>query len=168
MTKTIHLWSDGSSINNGENKGMGGYGFALLYGNFENADLNTEYCTEKFMLTGFKGYTETTNQRMEIKAITEGLKRVSNKKIEIDVFSDSAYVVNCMNQRWFDNWRRNGWKNSKKQPVENQDLWEELLAEIEDNFLVVRFNKVKGHSKIFYNELCDKLANKGLAEIRGY
>lgn len=168
--KEIHLWSDGSSINNGENKGLGGYGFVLLYGDFSNlteADMKTKYCDDKFTMTGYKGYTNTTNQKEEIRSVIEALKRIQNTKIQIQVFSDSAYLVNCMNKRWFDNWRLNGWKNSKKQPVENREQWEELLEIIESNMLFIKFNKVKGHSKIFYNELADVQANKGLDEVRG-
>jgi ribonuclease HI len=167
MSKTIHLWTDGSSINNGENVGCGGHGYVLLYGNFDGVDLNTKYCDDQFTLTGYGKASETTNQREEMKAVIEGLKRITTKSIPIEIFSDSAYFINCMNQRWYDNWRINGWKNSKKQPVANKDLWEEMLDIIESNMLFVKFNKVKGHSGIYYNELCDKLAGQGLDESRG-
>lgn len=166
MTKTIHLWTDGSSVNNGVEKGLGGHGFVLLYGNFDNVDISTKYCDDKSTLSGFGYATETTNQREEMKACIEGLKRLKNHNIPITVFADSAYLINCMNQRWHDKWRTNGWKNSKKEPVANQDLWEELLQVIEDNFLNVKFDKVKGHSKVFYNEECDKLARQGLTKAR--
>jgi ribonuclease HI len=167
VMKEIHLWSDGSSINSGDYKGLGGYGFVLLYGDFSNVDIRTQYCDEKFTMTGYKGFKNTTNQRMEITSIIEGLKRITKYDIPIKVFSDSAYVVNCMNQRWFDKWRSNEWKNSQKEPVENKDLWEELLSIIEDNFLSIKFVKIKGHNNIFYNELADSLARKGLDEVRG-
>lgn len=167
MSKQIHLWTDGSSINNGENKGLGGHGYVLLYGNFEGVDITTKYCDDEFTLTDWNGADNTTNQREEMKACIEGLKRIKTTDIPIQVFADSAYLLNCMNQRWYDNWRTNGWKNSKKQPVANQDLWEELLEVIESNMLFVKFNKVKGHSKVYYNELCDELARKGLDKMRG-
>lgn len=166
MSKEIHLWTDGSSVNNGKDKGLGGYGFVLLYGDFTGADLNTKYCEDKLSLAGWEGFENTTNNREEIKSVIEGLKRIKNYNIPIQVFSDSAYLVNCMNQRWYVNWRNNGWKNSKKEPVENPDLWKELLQIIEDNFLKITFNKVKGHSKIYYNEQCDKLAKQGLNKVR--
>jgi ribonuclease HI len=167
MTKTIHLWTDGSSINNGENKGLGGHGYVLLYGDFEGVDITTKYCDDKFTLTGWEGASETTNQREEMKACIEGLKKIKNHSIPVTVFADSAYLINCMNQRWFDKWRINGWKNSKKEPVANQDLWEELLDVIESNMMFVKFDKVKGHSKVFYNEQCDVLARQGLDKMRG-
>lgn len=164
--KVIHLWTDGSSINHGEGKGLGGYGYVLLYGDFTDVDITTEYCDEKFRKTGFKGATNTTNQKEELKSVIAGLKQIKNKDITIHVFSDSAYLVNCMNDGWYHNWRSNGWKNSKKQPVESKEIWEELLDVIESDMLMVKFNKIKGHSKIFYNELADKLARQGLDEVR--
>jgi ribonuclease HI len=164
--KEIHLWTDGASVSNGRYKGVGGYGFVLLYGDFSNVNLNEKYCDDRYMLTGYKGFTDTTNQRMEIMSVIEGLKRLTTFEIPIQVFSDSAYLVNCMNQRWFDKWKINGWKNSKKEPVENRDLWEELLSIIEDNFAKIKFNKVKGHEGIFYNEMVDSLAKKGLEQMK--
>lgn len=156
--REIHLWTDGSSHNNGEHKGIGANGFVLLFGEFEGVDLNTEYCDLTHTSYGSSGSINTTNQREEIKAVIDGLKSLKTNKYTIQVFSDSAYLINCMNQRWYANWRLNGWINSKKNPVENKDLWEELLNIIEDNMYIVKFNKVKGHSKIFYNEKADELA----------
>jgi ribonuclease HI len=166
MSKQIHLWTDGSSINNGEEKGLGGHGYVLLYGKFDNVDLDSKYCDDKYTLTGYGSATNTTNQREEMKACIEGLKRIKKTDIPIVVFADSAYLVNCMNQRWYDKWRSNGWKNSKKEPVANQDLWEKLLRIIEDNGLFIKFQKIKGHAGIYYNELVDKLAGQGLKEVR--
>lgn len=166
MSKQIHLWTDGSAINNGDEKGLGGHGYILLYGNFEGVDLDKKYCEDKFTLTGYSSSTETTNNREEMKSCIEGLKRIKKQDIPIVVFADSAYLVNCMNQRWYESWRRNGWRNSKKEPVANQDLWEELLEIIESNMLFVKFQKIKGHSGIYYNELVDSLAGKGLKEAR--
>ncbi|MCR8994705.1 ribonuclease H [Brevibacillus laterosporus] len=166
MPKEIHLWTDGSSVNNGAEKGLGGHGYVLLYGNFEGADLDIKYCDDKYMLTGFGSHTETTNQREEMKACIEGLKRIKNTNINIVVFADSAYLINCMKQRWYDNWRSNGWKNSKKQSVANQDLWEELLEIVEGKGLWVKFEKIKGHDGIYYNEMVDDLARNGLNEAR--
>lgn len=167
MAKEIHLWGDGSSVNNGEEKGLGGYGYILLFGDFDGADTKTEYGDKTKMLTGWDGFENTTNQKEEIKAIINGLKRIkANTNYPIQVFSDSAYLVNCMTQRWYDKWRTNGWKNSKNEPVESPELWKELLQVIEDGFFKITWNKVKGHSKIFYNEECDKLARQGLEKMR--
>lgn len=168
MAKEIHLWGDGSSVNNGKEKGLGGYGYTLLFGEFEGVDIKTEYGDKNKMLTGWDGFTNTTNQKEEIKAIIYGLKRIkpSAYNIPIQVFSDSAYLVNCMNDRWYDHWRTHDWNTKGKKPVDSPDLWKELLQIIEDNFLRIHFNKVKGHSKIFYNEQCDKLARQGLGKAR--
>jgi ribonuclease HI len=168
MAKEIHLWGDGSSVNNGEEKGLGGYGYTLLFGEFEGVDIKTEYGDKTKMLTGWDGFTDTTNQREEIKAIINGLKRIKNTNYTIQVFTDSAYLKNCMTDKWYIGWKTNGWRNSKKEPVANQDLWEELLQVIEDGFLRTKFNKVKGHSGIFYNEQCDNLAGQGLAKMREF
>ncbi|WP_206886289.1 ribonuclease HI [Alicyclobacillus mali (ex Roth et al. 2021)] len=101
------------------------------------------------------GEPETTNQRMELKAVIEGLKALK-RPCDVIVHSDSAYVVNCFKQGWYVNWRRNGWMNSKGEPVQNRDLWEELLDAI--NGHQVRFEKVKGHAGVKWNERCDELA----------
>ncbi|MBF8376417.1 ribonuclease HI [Alicyclobacillus mali] len=101
------------------------------------------------------GEPETTNQRMELKAVIEGLKALK-RPCDVIVHSDSAYVVNCFKQGWYVNWRRNGWMNSKGEPVQNRDLWEELLDAI--NGHRVRFEKVKGHAGVKWNERCDELA----------
>lgn len=168
MAKEIHLWGDGSSVNNGDEKGLGGYGFVLLFGDFDGADIKAEYGDRKKMLFGWDGFENTTNQREEIKAIINGLKRIKSNATHypIQVFSDSAYLINCMTKKWYVNWRSNGWRNSKKDPVENQDLWEELLQIIEDGFLKITWNKIKGHSGVYYNEECDKLARLGLQKAR--
>lgn len=169
MAKEIHLWTDGSSINNGAEKGVGGHGYVLLYGDFADADITTKYCDDKFTLFDFgsaKIDEITTNQREEMKALIEGLKRIKNYEVPIVIFSDSAYLINCFEEKWYLNWRSNGWKNSSKKPVANKDLWEELLQIIEDNFLKITFSKVKGHSKVYYNEQCDKLAGQGMEKIR--
>lgn len=107
-----------------------------------------------------------TAQRMEIRAVVEGLKALK-KPCQVTVYSDSSYVVRCMNQRWFDKWRKNGWLNSSKKPVANRELWEELLDAVENRGHTVSFEKVKGHANLFgrasseaerYNQRCDELA----------
>ena len=160
--KEIHLWTDGSSHNNEEFKGLGGFGYVLLYGDFSNADIHTEYCSKANTKVGWGEGLDTTNQREEIKAVIRGLQRITTSQIPIEVFSDSAYVINCMNQKWYNGWIKNGWKNSKNQPVSNRDLWEELLQTIKDNKLDVKFTKIKGHDGSYYNELADDLAKQGL------
>lgn len=104
----------------------------------------------------------TTNQRMELTAAVEGL-RALKRSCRVTVYSDSAYLVNGMRQRWYSAWQKNGWKNSQGQPVKNRDLWEALLAEMARH--EVHFDKVKGHSGHAYNERCDELARGAIRAL---
>jgi ribonuclease HI len=105
------------------------------------------------------GELNTTNQRMELTAIAEALKfasanREHNEKVIIH--SDSAYAINCYLQEWYLNWEQNGWLNSSKNPVANQDLWYQIVPYF-DNFWY-GFEKVEGHAGNFWNEKADELA----------
>ena len=91
----------------------------------------------------------TTNQRMEIRGALEGLRSLDRPR-RVGVYSDSAYVINCFRDKWYERWRRNGWKNAQKKPVENRDLWEALIAEVERH--QVTWHKVAGHSGDPLNE----------------
>lgn len=165
--KVISIWTDGSSHNNGEKKGLGGYGSVLIYGELPDTkeELYGHYGDDNKTLEIYGGCENTTNQQQEIKAVTEALKQVTNPSIPIYLFSDSAYVINCMNQKWYAGWITNNWKNSKKEPVKNREYWEELLAVLEDNFFDITWTHVKGHSNIYYNECADVLAGKGTKEM---
>lgn len=99
---------------------------------------------------------------MELTACIRALEEIKAGDFEIEVYTDSAYLVNCMHQKWYERWQRNGWKNAKKEPVENQDLWMRLLELLGRHR--VRFHKVKGHSGIALNELADSLARRGISE----
>ena len=106
----------------------------------------------------------STNQRMEIQAVNIAFEEVSQKELPtkyIAVYSDSAYVCNCINQKWYERWMSNGWRNSKKEPVANRELWETLfnyLSIFKEKGLTVKFEKVKGHSGNTWNEKVDRLA----------
>ena len=119
----------------------GGWGAVLIYG--EN----------KKEISGAE--KNTTNNIMEITAVLEALKLLK-EECEVDIFSDSAYVVNCFNQGWIYNWIKKGWKTAGNEPVKNKELWQELynLTKIHN----VKFVKVKGHSDNEYNNRCDELA----------
>ena len=108
---------------------------------------------------------DTTNNRMEIFAVISGLGALKEPCI-VDVYSDSAYTVNAFRQGWLDNWQKNGWKNSKKEPVENMDLWKLLLQIIKLKKHEVTFHKVKGHADNPWNNRCDELATSAIAEYR--
>jgi ribonuclease HI len=103
---------------------------------------------------GSGGDARTTNQRMEINAVLEAVRALDGP---LHVMSDSTYVVNCFRDRWWANWQRNGWKNSKRQPVANRDLWEPLV-ELVNGRGDVTFGWVKGHGDDPMNLLVDEMA----------
>ena len=101
------------------------------------------------------GETLTTNNRMELQAVIEGLRALT-RPCRVRVQSDSAYVVNAHRQGWLRTWQRNGWRTSARKPVENQDLWQELLAAEEPH--AITWELVKGHAGHELNERADVLA----------
>lgn len=123
------------------NPGPGGWGTILIYN-----DIKKE-------ISG--GLKNTTNNVMEVTAVIEGLK-ILKRPCEVQIYSDSNYVVNAFNQGWIYNWKKNNWKTANKEPVKNRELWEELyeLTKIHK----VEFVKVKGHSDNELNNRCDELA----------
>lgn len=136
--KKVTLYTDGACSGN---PGRGGWGAVLIYGEIEKQ---------------MSGVAEvTTNNQMELTAVIEGLKALK-EPCEVLVYSDSAYVVNAFNQNWIEGWINNNWRNSKKDPVANRELWEELISLTKTH--QVTFNKVKGHAGDKYNEICDRLA----------
>jgi len=149
MNKII-IYTDGACSGNQHKENVGGYGAILIYGDHKKEI--------------YGGERNTTNNKMELKAPIEALKLINKDNIPIEIYTDSAYLCNCINQKWYVNWRKNGWVNSKKKPVENKALWVELLDLI-DGFNNIKFIKVKGHSGVELNEKADQLANKGMEEI---
>lgn len=144
MEKVI-LYTDGACSGN---PGPGGWGAILMYkGN-------------KKEISG--GQKNTTNNIMEITAVLEGLKALKSE-CEVEVYSDSAYVVNTFNAKWIDGWKKNGWKNSQKEEVKNKELWQELDELVKK--YKVKFNKVKGHSTNEYNNRCDELARNAIKNL---
>ena len=146
MLKHVHLYTDGACSGN---PGPGGWGALLVY---QNASKE---------LSGFD--PDTTNNRMELTAVIEGLKALQEPCC-VNVFSDSAYVCNAFLQNWINAWERNGWITSTGKPVENRDLWEALLTLMRRH--KVSFNKVKGHSGHRENTRCDKLAKTAISRFR--
>ncbi|MDF2721698.1 MAG: Ribonuclease [Paenibacillus sp.] len=143
--KELMIYTDGACSGN---PGPGGWGAILFYGE-----------SRKEMSGGEK---HTTNNRMELTAAVEALS-VLKEKCDIKLYSDSAYLVNCFQQGWYRGWLRNGWKNSKGQPVENQDLWKRLLHLMETHN--VAYIKVKGHSDNEFNNHCDFLAREAIKRL---
>jgi ribonuclease HI len=138
------VYTDGACIGN---PGPGGWAWIVPGGRFAS---------------GAK--PRSTNQRMEITAALEALRVLRGSSAatdppeELEVVSDSTYVVNCFRQRWWEGWRRRGWRNTAGKPVANRDLWEPLLSLALDPALPVRFTWVKGHSGDEWNEVVDGLA----------
>ena len=136
--KEITMYTDGACSGN---PGPGGWGTVLLYGDHQKE------------LSGFM--PDTTNNRMEVFAVIQGLLALK-QPCKVAIYSDSAYFVNAFNQHWIENWKRNGWKNASKKPVENQDLWKWLLTLMQDHQITI--HKVKGHADNAFNNRCDELA----------
>lgn len=136
--KSVILYTDGACSGN---PGPGGWAAVLIYN-----DLKKE-------MSG--GEKETTNNRMELTAVVKGLSALKYA-CEVNVYSDSAYVVNAIKEGWIDSWQKSGWKTADKKPVKNQDLWENLLSLLKTHKVV--FNKVKGHADDSLNNRCDQLA----------
>jgi ribonuclease HI len=107
------------------------------------------------------GESPTTNQRMELAGAIAGLAAVPGRR-RVHLSSDSAYVVNCFLDRWWESWQRNGWRNAGKQPVANRDLWERLIAQTQRHDVI--WHKVKGHSGEPLNERVDALARAAIGE----
>ena len=102
-----------------------------------------------------QGYVRTTNNRMELMAAIVGLEALI-KPCEVELYSDSKYVVDAFNQNWIGSWLKNGWKNAAKKPVKNKELWQRLLKAMEPH--KVTYIWVKGHDGHAQNERCDQLA----------
>jgi ribonuclease HI len=136
--KKVIIYTDGACSGN---PGAGGWGAILKYGETEKE------------ISGYE--VETTNNRMELTAAIEAL-RCLKASCEVELYSDSAYLVNGFDKGWLEGWKANGWKNSSKDDVKNIDLWKELdgLNKIHH----IQWIKVKGHSDNESNNRCDKLA----------
>lgn len=143
MRVTVH--TDGASRGN---PGRGGYGAVLLYTDPAGVEHRKELS---------QGYRMTTNNRMELLAVVVALETLL-RPCEVEVHSDSQYVVNAFNQRWVQGWIRRGWRNAQRQPVKNVDLWKRLLAAMEPHR--VSWVWVKGHAGHPLNERCDQLATE--------
>jgi ribonuclease HI len=134
----VILYTDGACSGN---PGPGGWAALLQWNQKEK------------VLTG--GAPQTTNNRMEMRAVVEGLKAL-RRPCMVAVHSDSALIINAFQKGWIENWLNKGWKKSNKKPVENRDLWEEMLRELKRH--QVKWVKVKGHADDERNNRVDKLA----------
>jgi ribonuclease HI len=145
----VRIFTDGACS---ENPGPGGWA----------AVFNTE--SKCYYISGNE--IETTNNRMELKAVIEAFRNILEKaKVtnEFEIFSDSAYVVNAINNHWIEVWQKNNWKTTKGDDVKNRDLWEEfskVRKEVLQRGINVTIIKIKGHAGNSFNELVDKIARE--------
>ena len=141
----ITIYTDGACSGN---PGPGGWGAILMY-----KDNIKE-------ISG--GKKDTTNNIMELTAVIEALKLLKFP-CKVNLYSDSAYVVNAFLQNWVINWQKNNWKTSDKKDVKNKELWKELIELC--NIHNVKFIKVKGHADNTYNNRCDELARNAISNL---
>lgn len=144
MEKVI-IYTDGACSGN---PGPGGWGAILMYNG------------NKKEISGAKD--NTTNNVMELTAALEGLKMLKYP-CEVELYSDSAYLVNSFSQGWIYNWKKNNWKTASKEPVKNKEIWEEIynLTQIHK----VKFIKVKGHADNEFNNRCDEMARNAIKTL---
>ena len=141
----VTIYTDGACSGN---PGPGGWGCILMHNG------------NKKELSG--GSKDTTNNIMEMTAVIEALKALK-KPCNVELYSDSAYVVNAFLQHWIDGWQRNNWKTSDKKDVKNKELWQELLKL--SNVHKITWHKVKGHADNELNNRCDELARKEVEKL---
>ena len=140
----VCIYTDGAARGNPD--GPGGYGCVLRYtdrsGNVHEKELS-------------RGYKKTTNNRMELMAAIAGLEALEIP-CDVELYSDSQYLIKAFTEHWIDGWQKNGWKRGKKDDVKNVDLWKRLLKACEPHDIT--WNWVRGHNGHEENERCDRLA----------
>lgn len=143
--KHVDIYTDGACSGN---PGAGGWAAILIYNGVEK------------VVSGYN--KDTTNNRMELFAIIQGLRQLK-EKCDVTIYSDSAYSINPFLQNWIVDWQLKDWRTASNSDVKNVDLWKSLLIEVEKHN--VNFVKVKGHSDNEYNNRCDKIARNEI--VRG-
>lgn len=177
----LRIYTDGGCAGNQNKTNFGGWGAVLEYGSH----------TKEL----YGGAKNTTNNFMEMTALLEAFKSVKKEGQTIEVFSDSSYLMDCFRKKWYINWQQNGWKTSKKEPVEHKEMWEQLISYLAVH--TIDFYRVKGHvnlnsnvtdfNKLYakftewngssfsfedfkyitqMNNKADELANKGIAKAK--
>ncbi len=144
--KKVVLYTDGACSGN---PGVGGWAAILRHGSAEK------------VLTG--GEEQTTNNRMELMGVISGLEALK-EGCEVEIYSDSAYVVNAFLQDWISYWLMSGWRTKGKKPVQNVELWQRLLNVCAKH--KITWNKVKGHADNELNNRCDTLAVAEIEKIK--
>jgi ribonuclease HI len=154
MNKKIEIYTDGSSLGN---PGPGGWGVVFV-------------SDSKIIDERGGGEANTTNNRMELKAVIEALKNICKEKnkiqSEVVIYADSAYVLGGVTT-WIHGWEKNGWKTSNKKQVLNQELWKELISLVRTFKGKITWQKVKGHAGVIYNERADEIATSHASRQKG-
>jgi len=146
-TEKIIVYCDGACSNNQQRQNRGGWGAILQY---------------KGKVREISGAEKnTTNNRMELLACIHALEAIKDHALPVAVYTDSAYLHNCLTQKWYRRWQKNGWLTAGKKPVENKDLWQRLLA-LKERFAGITFHKVAAHSHVVLNERADQLAKEAI------
>lgn len=127
--RILRIYTDGGCAGNQNDENLGGWGAILEFGSAQKELYGSQ--------------ANTTNNRMEMTALLEAFKAIKKENQIIHVFSDSSYLMDCFRKKWYVGWQKNGWKNASKKPVENQDLWKELLPYLDKHD--ISFYRVKGH-----------------------
>lgn len=143
------VYCDGSTRGNGKENAVGAWAYVIL---------NNK---EEIIHQGCMPVKGTTNQQMELIAAAEAIEYLFNNELvvpfdTVNIYTDSAYLHNCYTQKWYKSWQMNGWKNSKKQPVANKELWERLIQWFE--MPEINFIKTRGHAGVKWNEYVDTMA----------
>lgn len=149
----VTIYSDGAA--RGNPYGPGGYGAIIQF-----VDSKGQLHEKEFS----EGFNPTTNNRMELLGAITALEGLS-RPCEVDLYSDSSYVINAFSKGWIDSWQAHGWKTASKQPVKNRDLWERFLKAMAPHN--VHFHWVKGHNGQPENERCDTLATTAADAMKG-
>lgn len=152
---TLEVYTDGSLKESGKTT-FGGWGFIVIQNDHK-------------IYSAAGNEINTTNQRMELQAISEGLKYASSirRPLEkISIYSDSNYAINCYMQEWYIQWMENGWHNSKHKPIANRDLWDNIIPYF-DNYWY-EFHHVNAHTNVFWNNEADELAQSAADYAKKY
>ncbi len=149
MANEIIVYTDGGARGNGKENCVSAWAYTLRF--------NEHYKENKGAVYG------ATNNQMEMTAIIEALRAINNKKIPVKIHSDSEYCIKGITS-WIHNWKKKGWVNSKKDPVENKELWIEM-DRLVSAFTQIEFIKVKGHADVEGNIRVDALVNEAMDQI---
>lgn len=143
----VTIYSDGGCRGNGKDNNIGAYAYIINFEQGFNANNSIEDA---------KAFKNTTNNKMELLGVISALEALQHPSI-VTVYSDSKYVCDAINNGWITNWKKNGWKTAKKEPVKNQDLWIRLDDLVSKHHC--KFSWVKGHADNVLNNRCDDLLN---------